>query len=433
MEIVEAEFIPQFLEKMLDGVAYCQMVFEDGNPIDFRYLYTNPAFHAQTRLGSVAGKLVSEIIPGIRRSDPVLFERYGRVSSTGKSDSFEIYVEGLGDWFLVHAFCPKPGHFVATFNVITKSKEAEFRIDHLAKHDLLTDLPNRALFYDRLSNAIARARRNSKAFYLFLLDLDDFKPINDLYGHKAGDIVLKNVAGRLISCVRTVDTVGRLGGDEFGIILDWVRGPTDAKVFAEKFIARLSSPVTVGNADEAHIGVSIGIASYPESGEEIDTLLRCADSSMYEAKKQGKGSYAFYRRQASDPTGAHWVNVDGALLLDDRHIDNDHKAIAEYLNKINVSVRRDESVELLRKLYDEMIDFVVRHFSTEERLMEECQYPDLIAHKSDHAQLIKDAERLRTRLLQGGEMFVLQALKDWFVIHIVSFDKPLADFRRRVE
>jgi predicted signal transduction protein with EAL and GGDEF domain len=201
VETVEAEFFPQFLEKMLDGVAYCQMLFENGNPIDFRYLYTNPAFHAQTRIGPVAGKLVSEIIPGIRASDPVLFERYGRVASTGKSESFEIYIEGLGDWFLVHAFCPKPGYLVAIFNVITKSKEAELRIDHLANHDLLTDLPNRALFYDRLSNAMARARRNSESLYFFLLDLDDFKPINDLYGHKAGDIVLQNVAERLLCCV----------------------------------------------------------------------------------------------------------------------------------------------------------------------------------------------------------------------------------------
>jgi diguanylate cyclase (GGDEF)-like protein/PAS domain S-box-containing protein len=122
------EIFPNFLEQMLNGVAYCRVLYQDGVPIDFVYLYTNPAFHTQTGLRPLSGKRVTEIIPGIRESDPELFEIYGRVAAGGPSETFEIHLEGLQQWFSIQVFSPKLEHFVAVINVITERKELEEKL-----------------------------------------------------------------------------------------------------------------------------------------------------------------------------------------------------------------------------------------------------------------------------------------------------------------
>lgn len=169
----------------------------------------------------------------------------------------------------------------------------EDRLNHLAHHDVLTGLPNRALFLDRLRQALARARRHNLALGLLFLDLDGFKAINDTLGHDAGDLLLREVARRLKACTREGDTVARLGGDEFTVILPDVARAHDAATVARKIIAVLSTPLLL-DGHEVHAATSIGIGMYPNVDGGVDELLKCADTAMYRAKEQGKNGYEFF-------------------------------------------------------------------------------------------------------------------------------------------
>lgn len=170
---------------------------------------------------------------------------------------------------------------------ITARKNTEQVIQHLALHDALTGLSNRTLLFDRLEGAITAARRRNSSFALFFLDLDDFKPINDDLGHDAGDLVLKTIAQRLQGSVRESDTVARVGGDEFVLVLQDVHGRDSALSVAEKTIAALAKPISIDKR-LCEVGATLGIALYPEHGEDADTLIRHADAAMYAAKRLGK-------------------------------------------------------------------------------------------------------------------------------------------------
>ncbi|MDH5639723.1 MAG: GGDEF domain-containing response regulator [Nitrospira sp.] len=172
-------------------------------------------------------------------------------------------------------------------------KRAEERLTYLAQYDQLTGLVNRTLFRDRLIHAMARSKRLQQPMGLMLLDLDRFKPVNDTLGHEAGDKILKAVADRLKECVREVDTVARMGGDEFTIILEGFFHEDDVTRVAERITKSLSEPFCLG-ANQASIGVSIGITIYPNDDQEIDDLLRHADAAMYRAKQRGGNSFQFH-------------------------------------------------------------------------------------------------------------------------------------------
>ncbi len=172
----------------------------------------------------------------------------------------------------------------------TERRLAEERVQYLALHDALTGLANRVLFFDRLNSAIATAHRKGGAFALLYLDLDDFKPINDTYGHEAGDLALRTVAERLHDCVRENDTVARLGGDEFILLVSDAFEGAAAVTVAEKVIAELTRPLPIEDCQHL-LGCSIGIALYPRDGEDADGLMRHADAAMYGAKRLGKNRY----------------------------------------------------------------------------------------------------------------------------------------------
>ena len=181
---------------------------------------------------------------------------------------------------------------VVTFIDITERKRAEERIKHLATHDLLTDLPSMSLAKDRLSLTINMARRYKKAAAVMFIDLDSFKAVNDTFGHDAGDYVLKQVAKRLLSCVRETDTVARVGGDEFLIIASEINAPENVAQIAEKVIQLVSQPI-VFNGQQAVVGTSIGIALFPEHSEDMDKLIKLADEAMYKVKNAGKNGFRF--------------------------------------------------------------------------------------------------------------------------------------------
>ncbi|WP_300319826.1 diguanylate cyclase [Accumulibacter sp.] len=189
-------------------------------------------------------------------------------------------------------------HFVAIKQDVSERKAIEERVQHLAHHDQLTDLPNRILLTDRLFQSLAQARRERGTLAVMFLDLDNFKPVNDTLGHDVGDLLLKEVALRLRACApRDSDTVARLGGDEFVILLAQIDKAGDAVVVAAKVLAAIGRPFAIG-PHRIEISTSIGIAVYPQHGEDVNRLLKNADTAMYHAKKAGRGCYRFFRELA---------------------------------------------------------------------------------------------------------------------------------------
>jgi len=171
---------------------------------------------------------------------------------------------------------------------ITEQKQTEERIQRVAHHDSLTGLPNRLLFNDRLNQAISIAKRDSRQFALLYLDLDKFKPVNDSLGHTAGDELLQGVAARIRQQVRESDTVARVGGDEFTVILPDIARREEAETVAKKIIAALAAPFQLGSQKQSiDIGTSIGIALYPADALDADALVKAADAAMYSAKQVG--------------------------------------------------------------------------------------------------------------------------------------------------
>ena len=187
----------------------------------------------------------------------------------------------------------RPLRIVGTVADIDARKLQEDQILHLAHHDALTGLPNRLLFGDRLGQALLAARREERTLGVIFFDLDKFKPVNDSYGHAIGDLLLQQVATRLRATLRASDTLARVGGDEFVVLLPRLSDAGDAKKVAEDILRELNRPfMTEGFS--LHISASLGVAVFPECAADADTLLRCADAAMYQAKLQGRGRVAAY-------------------------------------------------------------------------------------------------------------------------------------------
>lgn len=182
---------------------------------------------------------------------------------------------------------------IALITDITDKKRAEETIWHQANFDSLTGLPNRRLFFDRLSQEIKISKRTDLSLALLFIDLDGFKQVNDTLGHDMGDIVLADVANRILACVRESDTVARLAGDEFIVILKGMKDQSRIDSIAHSIIERLQEAFDL-ETTEMFISASIGIAIYPDDGSDVETLMKNADQAMYEAKKNGKGRCFYY-------------------------------------------------------------------------------------------------------------------------------------------
>ncbi len=210
--------------------------------------------------------------------------------------------DGSERWFLTRA---QPGHdeenrvvrLIGTDTDITDLKYAEMHIEHLATHDFLTGLPNRVLMLDRFAIALAHARRTSSQVALLFVDLDGFKPVNDTYGHDAGDEVLRQIALRMQRGFRATDTVARFGGDEFVVILTQVHQTDDVRPIAEKLLEHIEEPIDLDDQQSVCLSASIGVALYPRDGETSELMIKAADSAMYAAKRAGKQGYAFASKE----------------------------------------------------------------------------------------------------------------------------------------
>ncbi len=190
-------------------------------------------------------------------------------------------------------------HFVAVFSDLADPREREQRASRLASHDELTGLPNRTLFLDRLERAVSIARRKGGLVAVLTIDLDGFKAINETFGHEAGDLLLKAAAKRVKECLRESDTVARLGGDGFGVILPVLDGTKGAREAAQRILAALCRPVFLAG-DEISLGASIGIALFPADGVSATELAKNAELAMAEVKKRGKRAFAFCEDTAPD-------------------------------------------------------------------------------------------------------------------------------------
>jgi len=258
--------------------------------------------------------------------------------------------DGSVRWIQANAF-PVKNERGETFRIagvaedITERKEAEDMVKRLAHFDSLTGLPNRVLFMDRMRQALAQAYRTKSGFSLLFLDLDGFKAVNDSLGHEKGDYVLKLVAEHLQGCVRQVDTVARLGGDEFTIILPDTVKRDLITIVADKFLATLNEPIHIeGKEYQYHLGASIGVAIYPDDGDDLDLLINHADSAMYSAKENGKANYQFYTPTLNEEVQERLAIKNGLLKAVERE-----EFDVYFQPKLNLKSGIIESVEALMR------------------------------------------------------------------------------------
>jgi diguanylate cyclase (GGDEF)-like protein/PAS domain S-box-containing protein len=230
---------------------------------------------------------------------------------------------------------------VIVFHDVSVARAIEVEMSHLAQHDTLTKLPNRTLLQDRLSQAITTAGRNGSRMAILFLDLDGFKHINDSLGHAIGDKLLQSVAKRLLASVRTSDTVSRIGGDEFVVLLSEVTHAGDAGVKAGKILAALNTPLEI-DQHNLRVTASIGVTTYPEDGQETAMLIKNADLAMYQAKENGRNNYQFFEKDMNVRALERQSVEENLCFALDRE-----ELVMHYQPKINLKTGEITGVEAL--------------------------------------------------------------------------------------
>ena len=226
--------------------------------------------------------------------------------------------EAFPAWAMINAVRDERGeiqHYVSVTRDITVLKENEQQLKKLAFYDALTGLANRALFNDRLNVALATARRQNTHLAVLYVDLDRFKYVNDTLGHPAGDRLLVEIAGRIGRCVRAADTLSRMGGDEFTVLLTHLLGDDDAEQIAQRIVETVGMPVALGE-QTVYVGASVGISFHPADALDAETLHKHADLAMYAAKQAGRGQYKVFNEEMLDKGGEHLTlsaEIDSAL------------------------------------------------------------------------------------------------------------------------
>ena len=318
---------------------------------------------------------------------------------------------------------------IAMYHDITQLKNSAETVFHQANYDTLTELANRHLFFQQLAKELSRARRGGKHVGLLFMDLDKFKPVNDQFGHEAGDFVLKTVANRWQACVRSGDTLARLGGDEFALIIGDLSLPGEAEPIALKLMDVIATPIELPNGQGCDIGVSVGISIYPDNAVEMDSLIAAADAAMYESKHSDRGkvmlSHAVPRAKTLD---GNWVVFDAAHLTGVKIIDDQHRQIVQMVNDLNRSLEEGHDDAELKKLFSALLAFTGAHFATEEMLMTRYGYPQVDEHKKQHVNLVQELQEIAAEFNQGAELRLLQSIKDWLLGHIQHADKPLGTY-----
>lgn len=269
--------------------------------VDFNVIDANPSFYQATGYNNegVIGKQLKNLKSGLEDKEcakSLWQELNDKGHCSGKVSSRN----GLGDvqteWLTLSSVRDERGkisNYVAVFSNISHFIQQQHKLERIAHYDVLTQLPNRLSLFERLELAIIEAKKHQRLLAVCYFDLDGFKPVNDNFGHDAGDQVLKIVAKRLLSVVRKNDTVARLGGDEFVILLADLEKLEDCEHLLDRIVEKIALPMGLENA-LAQVSVSIGVTIFPQDNVGAELLLKHADQAMYEAKKAGKSRYCFY-------------------------------------------------------------------------------------------------------------------------------------------
>ena len=262
-----------------------------GTIVDFRFSYINP--NAERRLGvpreTIYGKVLTQVRPFMIKSG--LIHKYREVVRTGIPYTCEVFIDDemiKATWLNVQVVRLGSG-IAITSRDVTEHRRRSDHVNYLAHHDHLTGLANRTLLHERLRHAILRAQNHSQKVAVFLLDIDYFKQINDSLGHADGDVLLAAVGQRLLSSVRESDTVARIGGDEFVIVMPEFRTIQDVEWCGHQIIRNTAQPIEISGR-EVSLTLSVGVSIFPEGGRVAEELLRNADAAMYTVKETGRNS-----------------------------------------------------------------------------------------------------------------------------------------------
>lgn len=308
---------------------------------------------------------------------------------------------------------------------LTEREAAEQRLRAIAHYDALTDLPNRILLLDRLTHGLASAARSARMLALLVIDLDGFKRVNDDHGHPAGDAVLREVARRLGHCIRSVDTLARVGGDEFVAVLPQLVHREDAGIVAARMVNVLRLPFEVATGS-ARIGASIGIAIFPDDGTQIEMLFARADSAMYAAKRAGKNQYAFADTSANLVLAADRFEWSSVWRLGIEVMDRDHEALFAQLSDLGALLAAGADESSIQIRLHRLVDFCARHFDEEERIMAAGRFAGLESHRAEHQRLLVDLTELAAHTHWVGASLTMRYLESWLVGHMQTYDSAAA-------
>jgi diguanylate cyclase (GGDEF)-like protein/PAS domain S-box-containing protein len=341
----------QFNEAIISNAGEGIVVYDR----DLNYVVWNRFMEEMTGMpaSDVIGRNALELFPHIREQglEPLL-----RLAVTGKdvaSADIRFYIPATGrtGWTssVYRPYRNAAGEIVGVISLIrdiTSRRRAEEQVEYQALHDVLTDLGNRNLFHDHLALALAVAQRRNRIVAVFFLDLDHFKLINDSLGHNFGDNLLKAIARRLRGCVRKADTVARIGGDEFAIILQDMERNEDAADLARKIVSVVAEPIDL-DGQRLHVTTSIGVSLFPHDGTDPDMLLKNADNAMYRAKAEGRNTY-----QLCTPEMRRWV--EDRLILENglhRALQNG-EFLLHYQPEVDLETLRVNGMEALLRWND---------------------------------------------------------------------------------
>ena len=383
------------------------------------------------------GRFMADVVAGLRPPDVRCeLEQYCKDGSTVWT---EITASVMFD---------AKGRFVSILGVsrdISERRLMEAQVRQMAFHDPLTGLPNRRLLHDRLSQAMAASRRSSLHGGLMFIDLDNFKPLNDTYGHDVGDLLLIEVARRLNTCVREMDTVARYGGDEFVVIVGELEVDRDestlrASLVAEKIRTALAEPYRLplerdGAGDEMleyHCTASIGLTVFSGNDASREDVLKWADAAMYQAKVKGNNSVQISTTMSSGPAAGGLASTFIHLVWHSAYecgnavIDEQHRALFADANRILSAMLAERPVNELADLIDHLMADVVRHFKDEEAIIATAGFKGTVEHRAIHHQLLDRALTLVGRFHAGilgvGELFQFLGY-DLVAQHMLSADR----------
>ncbi len=274
--------------------------------------FVNPAFSMITGYTreEVSGKNMYMLYSGLME-EPLYRFMWHSINETGRwqGEMANIHKNGTSyvEWLSIHTLKDEQGlvsHYITIFSDISERKTAEARLVYMAKHDVLTDLPNRVLLQDRLIQAIIHAEQEKCSVAVMVMDIDRFKVVNDALGHLVGDKLLQEAANRIREAVRAGDTVSRQGGDEFVIMLPNIVETSILDTIALELLKVVSAPYFI-NGNEIEVTTSIGISLFPSHGQDGDVLIKHADATMYYAKKVGRNNYQFFTREMRERAQEH--------------------------------------------------------------------------------------------------------------------------------